>query len=88
MQCNRQQKKMSDSNSGLEKVVVYSSADTFVVNQYLVVYINFRGYNRLLFTIYPYYYCGMPAHFEQFCINFKIQNHEYDIHHLKNENKI
>ena len=44
---NRQPIKTT-ANSGLAKVAVQGSADTFVVNQTLVLRINIRGKNRHL----------------------------------------
>ena len=46
-QINRQKEHRSD-NSGLAKVAVQCSADTFVVNQSLVLRINICGENRHL----------------------------------------
>jgi len=43
-----QKKNSTTANSGLAKVAVQCSADTFVVNQTLVIRIKFSGENRHL----------------------------------------
>jgi hypothetical protein len=53
MKCNSidpfdQTKNMAAANTGLAKVAVQCSADTFVVNQNLVLRINICGKNRHL----------------------------------------
>lgn len=48
MTTNRTEKKAHTPNSGLAKVAVQCSADTFVVNQSLVLRINICGKNRHL----------------------------------------
>jgi len=47
-QLNSQNKEARTANTGLAKVAVQCSADTFVVNQNLVLRINICGENRHL----------------------------------------
>jgi hypothetical protein len=46
MLTDRRQNRMPATNTGLAKVAVHCSADTFVVNQSLVLHINICGENR------------------------------------------
>ena len=48
MNCNDRQERNTTYNTGLAKVAVQCSADTFVVNQSLVLRINICGENRQL----------------------------------------
>lgn len=48
MLTNRRQNRMPATNTGLAKVAVQCSVDTFVVNQTLVLRIKFSGENRHL----------------------------------------
>jgi hypothetical protein len=48
MELTHRRKKNTTANTGLAKVAVQCSADTFVVNQKLVLRINICGENRHL----------------------------------------